>query len=985
MVKLMRRIILCIAVFLAFMPIKAMAGSGYDPCLSWSTIVTEHFRIHYHRGLEKTARSMARVAEKVHDRLSLSQGWTPALRTDVILVDNMDSANGYASPYPFNTVKIYVSRPDPDSILHNYDSWLESVFTHEYTHILNFDTVHGIPQWGRYILGRNPLFYPNLFQPIWIFEGNAVFQESQKKPFGRNNSTYTDMVMRTEVLNNSLKGIDKASHFPREWPKGRVPYLYGGLFVQYLENAYGAGSFSRYLHENADNIVPFSDNIYPMPSLFNKDARDVYGKPFFMLWKEWQAGISAVYRKQADDISREPLSSVTFVSNPEDSCRFPRFSEDGKKIYYVSSSSRKGEHLYVHNRETGKNKRLCRVNYAQSLSVKGDDLVISDQEYYRNLSLYNEACVYKKHLRKMTSRLRGKYITHAGNGRYSYITNDKDSYSLIVSDASFKNTEELIGKTPVQLSFVQISPDSRKAAFIIKDERGFPDLVLLDLASGSMLRLTNDLDNDLSPAWLPDGKRIVFTSDRNGVYNLYEYSLEKHTLKRLSNVTGGLFYPDISPDGREITVSSYEKNGFRIAVMDYPDKHYDQVMLEPEVLDKEYFQREIPEPHKDDIARSKPYQPWSTSFPAFYIPVIATQEIFPDAYDVATGVWVQGNDTLSQHSYYLAIYYYIIQTRLAVDASYTLSVLYPDITIGYNDGTLFVDKDRFPWKSKNSESLKRDLYRYGYLANLYSFIKYRVQQYLECTYYIEQRFRDTYLARSGESHENKLLGKMQFSYTLNNAMVYPYSISREHGRDLAVVADVYHKYLGGDISFYKIRADYTEYFPGFYANNVIMLRLRGAICLEKENERPYSLGRYQDGSLRYPASGERELGIRGYPAGVIYGNRLLAGTLEIRFPLVQKDAGLLTVPIMFRDFWMTAFFDYGNVFDGPVEFEKFNYSAGAELHLRLTLGYAVDITGYIGYAYGFTHYGGHQVFFAVSSLLEGALAQGRKMPCARNP
>ncbi len=113
-----------------------------------------------------------------------------------------------------------------------------------------------MPLAGRYILGRFPLFFPNIFLPVWTLEGNAVYHESKDSKFGRNNSTYADMIMRTEAAYDGLKSIDKASHFPREWPMGNVPYLYGGLFVQYLERTYGTGSFAAYMHENADNIIP---------------------------------------------------------------------------------------------------------------------------------------------------------------------------------------------------------------------------------------------------------------------------------------------------------------------------------------------------------------------------------------------------------------------------------------------------------------------------------------------------------------------------------------------------------------------------------------------------------------------------------------------------------------------------------------------------------------------------------------------------------
>lgn len=68
-----------------------------------------------------------------------------------------------------------------------------------------------------------------------------------------------------------------------------------------------------------------------------------------------------------------------------------------------------------------------------------------------------------------------------------------------------------------------ISPDGRRVAV----ERTDPqtqnrDIWLVDVASGSFTRFTTDPAWDAFPTWSPDGSRLVFTSNRTGVYDLYE-------------------------------------------------------------------------------------------------------------------------------------------------------------------------------------------------------------------------------------------------------------------------------------------------------------------------------------------------------------------------------------------------------------------------------------------------------------------------------
>ncbi len=155
----------------------APAASVYDPSLTWRTLTTAHFHIHYHQGLESLAQRLTSIAETAHADLEKQVGWTPKERTHVVLADCTDSANGYSTPFPVNKMVLYVSRPEPDSVLNNYNDWLTMIFYHEYTHTLNLDMVSGCCSGTRVFPGR--IWFPSIFQPVWLLEGNAVYHESR--------------------------------------------------------------------------------------------------------------------------------------------------------------------------------------------------------------------------------------------------------------------------------------------------------------------------------------------------------------------------------------------------------------------------------------------------------------------------------------------------------------------------------------------------------------------------------------------------------------------------------------------------------------------------------------------------------------------------------------------------------------------------------------------------------------------------------------
>jgi TolB protein len=90
----------------------------------------------------------------------------------------------------------------------------------------------------------------------------------------------------------------------------------------------------------------------------------------------------------------------------------------------------------------------------------------------------------------------------------------------------------------------------------------------MDVASGALRRLTNTAAIDTEPAWTPDGRSIIFTSDRGGSPQLYRVPVQGGKAERLTFEGKYNAGADISPDGRKIAMVQGNGGDYRIAVLD---------------------------------------------------------------------------------------------------------------------------------------------------------------------------------------------------------------------------------------------------------------------------------------------------------------------------------------------------------------------------------------------------------------------------------
>ena len=119
-----------------------------------------------------------------------------------------------------------------------------------------------------------------------------------------------------------------------------------------------------------------------------------------------------------------------------------------------------------------------------------------------------------------------------------YATHDPDDAPVWVDR---KGIEASTMGSPGLYNMVKISPDGRRAMIYQLDRRlGTGDLWLRDLTRQTLTRLTNDEFSERRVVWSPDGRSIVYSSDREGPPDVYVLEVDRGRIRaaRLSQPDG---------------------------------------------------------------------------------------------------------------------------------------------------------------------------------------------------------------------------------------------------------------------------------------------------------------------------------------------------------------------------------------------------------------------------------------------------------------
>ncbi|MBB4076305.1 TolB protein [Bartonella fuyuanensis] len=136
---------------------------------------------------------------------------------------------------------------------------------------------------------------------------------------------------------------------------------------------------------------------------------------------------------------------------------------------------------------------------------------------------------------------------------------------------------ELIGTFNNMTIAPRFSSDGQKVIMSLLQNDGSANLYTMDLRTRTMTRLTTTAAIDTSASYSPDGKQIVFSSDRSGKPQIYKMNADGSDIQRISSNEGSYSTPIWSPRGDYIAFTKQLNGKFSIGVM-HPDGQGERIL-----------------------------------------------------------------------------------------------------------------------------------------------------------------------------------------------------------------------------------------------------------------------------------------------------------------------------------------------------------------------------------------------------------------------
>ena len=498
--------------------------------LSWSTIETENFNVHYHQGIRNIALKGASIAEQVRPTLIKQMGLDNLPKLDIVFTAEDEVLNGFAV-YANYTI-IWVDQNDA-ALWTGDEKWLRTVLAHELQHLVYFHTVKG-PWWL-----PEPMNSILNGVPGWVVEGLAEYFTEEWRPFR------FELSHRGHVIKNTVQKIAD-------------PHNDGYSKSLYLADRFGDSTITNIL--NYRNKLQYLD--------FKKAFKKYTGITLKQFNEDWRRQMNTFYfgqraqkerLEEVGKIRKLPIRKVAAFDYFTDSLRIAMIGQlskgQGDLSLIIATRDTVKENKIKKNRlkkskKTGiepkkvrpiwKKKeldygRFGELNMNLDVSPDGLSIIYPKYRYGRNQSLGFDIWKVNIETKKktlLTNSMRANYPKYSPDGESILFVAHKNSTSqLYIMDKNGNNVRQVtsyIGDT--QIITPAWSPDGNSIAFAMSESDGKLDLHVLTLSSGESIQITDSKEAVAFPIWHLDGQKISYTGYYDYSPNLYTYDILSDTI-----------------------------------------------------------------------------------------------------------------------------------------------------------------------------------------------------------------------------------------------------------------------------------------------------------------------------------------------------------------------------------------------------------------------------------------------------------------------
>ena len=273
---------------------------------------------------------------------------------------------------------------------------------------------------------------------------------------------------------------------------------------------------------------------------------------------------------------------------------WPCFLPDGRHFLYVArSAQREKSGIYVGSLDSKETRMLLNVESSMAYAQPGFLLFVRERTLMAQpfdadkLQLSGEAVPAAEQVGLNVGNARAQFsISETGVLVYRGFVSGGNTQLTWFDRAGKQLATVWDGATTI--AGVRLSPDGKRVVLQRFDkEKGTNDIWLVDLARGIPSRLTFDPASDILPIWSPDGSRVLFSSQREGVTNLYQKLSSGAGQDELLLKSDEAKFPnDSSPDGRYVLYQALGHVDFDLWVLPLFDERKPVPYLQTDFVER---------------------------------------------------------------------------------------------------------------------------------------------------------------------------------------------------------------------------------------------------------------------------------------------------------------------------------------------------------------------------------------------------------------